>query len=611
MQNVEIEDGTVLISIVVAVYNQEKLLARCLDSLVYQSLQNLEIIVVNDHSEDRSLEVALQYEKWYPGKIKVFTNPGKGVSRAKNYGLSKCSGKYVTIVDSDDYVHLNGYAHVVKFAEENECGLVCTPYHAVSNGRKVLKSSSLYSDCLLSDEDRPRFIADEPPFLCTKIFSRSLYQEYGPLPSVPIGEDVGFILQLFTNVERIGMCNYPYYYYEYSQNSITLKIEDPRLSNHLNIVTDAMFNHCPSIYKKDVAFRAISRLYYFDVINRAHAAYQEVLDETLYGQRWLLDMIDEERAESKPVERMTAVCEAYPTRELIPTRVYVNGFTKENTPMNLEKVFENCENVSIVSLNAENCDITENQLVAEAYAIGNVDFVAGYFAVKSIYENGGIYIGPGVTVNQRFGQQRCDSAFFGRCGEQYTDLMFGGIKAQPIFQKMLETYSHPTMFEERFVPLYVRILCTLVGCEGIYQNGFPSKSLRGVRIYGTSTFVYAPDANGNVCTHGTWALEHLKVTKQLLLENEYTLRIQAVERQLRNANRKYGELRKHFLWVQNQWQNANQKYEKLSGHFLWVRDQLQNANQKYTSMETSRSFKIGRTITAAARVIRKPFRKHG
>lgn len=94
------------ISVIVPVYNTEKYLRRCLDSLVNQSMQDIEIIVVNDGSKDNSQSIIEEYEKKYP-IVKGYIKENGGLSDARNFGVEKATGEYLCFVDSDDYIDLN------------------------------------------------------------------------------------------------------------------------------------------------------------------------------------------------------------------------------------------------------------------------------------------------------------------------------------------------------------------------------------------------------------------------------------------------------------------------------------------------------------------------
>ena len=98
-----------LLSIIVPVYNTEKYLGKCLDSLVNQSLQEIEIIIVNDGSTDKSGDICKNYQIEFPDKIIYFEQPNKGVAAARNLAIENVKTKYLTFVDSDDWLELDAY----------------------------------------------------------------------------------------------------------------------------------------------------------------------------------------------------------------------------------------------------------------------------------------------------------------------------------------------------------------------------------------------------------------------------------------------------------------------------------------------------------------------
>ena len=99
----------VKVSIVVPIYNLEKYIPRCLDALVNQTLEDIEIILVNDGSKDGSKEIAMKYTEKYPNKIVYLEKQNGGLSDARNYGMKHTNGDYIAFLDSDDYVELNTY----------------------------------------------------------------------------------------------------------------------------------------------------------------------------------------------------------------------------------------------------------------------------------------------------------------------------------------------------------------------------------------------------------------------------------------------------------------------------------------------------------------------
>lgn len=91
-------------SVIVPVYNVEKYLSKCLDSIIYQTNQDFELIVVNDGTKDNSQNIIDEYVKKYPSKVKGFIKENGGLSDARNFGVKRASGEYIVFVDSDDYI---------------------------------------------------------------------------------------------------------------------------------------------------------------------------------------------------------------------------------------------------------------------------------------------------------------------------------------------------------------------------------------------------------------------------------------------------------------------------------------------------------------------------
>ena len=119
-----------LISIIVPVYNQEKYLSRCLDSILNQTYKNLEIVCVDDKSTDGSTEIIKHYVQ-KDSRIVYYRNTGKGVSSARNYGIERANGEYIGFVDSDDFIQPQMYEFMLRAMQENDCEMVACGYERV------------------------------------------------------------------------------------------------------------------------------------------------------------------------------------------------------------------------------------------------------------------------------------------------------------------------------------------------------------------------------------------------------------------------------------------------------------------------------------------------
>lgn len=120
-------NNQVKISIVVPVYNVEKYLKRCLDSLVNQTLKDIEIICVNDGSKDNSLNILEEYAK-KDGRIVILNQENAGLSAARNTGMNVVKGEYIGFVDSDDWVDLDFYEKLYFAAKNNDCDIAVADF---------------------------------------------------------------------------------------------------------------------------------------------------------------------------------------------------------------------------------------------------------------------------------------------------------------------------------------------------------------------------------------------------------------------------------------------------------------------------------------------------
>ena len=155
------------VSVIVPVYNVEKYLSKCLDSLVNQTLKDIEIIVVNDGTKDNSQSIIDKYTKKYSKKIKSYIKENGGLSSARNYGLKYAKGEYISFIDSDDYVDLQMFEKMYNEAINHKFDIVvCDTINVYEDKEVYIKSNLGYSD-----NDINNYIIS-PPMACCRIYSR-------------------------------------------------------------------------------------------------------------------------------------------------------------------------------------------------------------------------------------------------------------------------------------------------------------------------------------------------------------------------------------------------------------------------------------------------------
>ena len=201
------------VSIIVPVYNVEAYLEKCLDSLVNQTLKDIEIIVVNDGSPDNSQEIIDEYQKKYK-QIKAYKKENGGLSDARNFGIKKATGDYIAFVDSDDYIDLKMLEKMYNYAKDNSLDIVvCDTINVYEKNEVLLKSNLHYAN------DTVKNYLISPPMACTRIYKRSLFDEYLFKKGIYY-EDLELTPKLVTTTQKIGFLEEGLYYYLQRTGSI-------------------------------------------------------------------------------------------------------------------------------------------------------------------------------------------------------------------------------------------------------------------------------------------------------------------------------------------------------------------------------------------------------
>ena len=214
----------VKVSVIVPVYNVDQYLGKCLDSLVKQTLQDIEIIVVNDGSPDNSQVIIEEYANKYPEKIRAFVKPNGGVSDARNFGVQKAKGEYLTFADSDDYVRSDMYEIMYEKAMGEKSDIVVSNFYRLVNNEiepyMTVPSNSWAGKTV---EENPKILLQSQPYLWNKIYRREWYMEnYFEFPVGQWFEDSAVIYNMLYSAKVISSVYECLYIYRVDRpNSIT------------------------------------------------------------------------------------------------------------------------------------------------------------------------------------------------------------------------------------------------------------------------------------------------------------------------------------------------------------------------------------------------------
>lgn len=209
-----------LISVIVPVYKTEQYLDKCLTSIVNQTYENIEIILVDDGSPDSCPQICDDWKK-KDNRIIVIHKVNGGLSSARNVGILKSKGEYVCFVDSDDYIAMDFVEYLFDMVEKNKTCISVAPYVVVTEKKKI-SSDMGYNDAILSNKEViERMILDKGITVsaCSKLFKKELFDGI----EFPIGvlfEDTITTYKLMLKCDRISYGSYGGYFYYKRKGSI-------------------------------------------------------------------------------------------------------------------------------------------------------------------------------------------------------------------------------------------------------------------------------------------------------------------------------------------------------------------------------------------------------
>lgn len=200
------------ISVIVPVYNTEKYLHRCIDSILAQTFTDFELLLIDDGSKDSSGTICDEYAA-KDARVRVFHKENGGVSSARNLGLDCAIGEWVTFVDSDDWVTENA---IECFQTNHDEDVIINSYSEFYEGKTYLKeccpvkiSSAKQKNAFLKDYLYTGILTT----VCSKIYKRSLIGGSRFNNDIIVGEDTLFFLNIILKTNNIRVLQEPYYFY--------------------------------------------------------------------------------------------------------------------------------------------------------------------------------------------------------------------------------------------------------------------------------------------------------------------------------------------------------------------------------------------------------------
>ncbi len=211
-----------LISVIVPVYNVEKYINKCIESLANQTIENIEIILVDDGSTDSSGAICDEYENKYDN-IKVIHKKNGGLSSARNVGIDNAKGEYLAFVDSDDWVDHNTYEHLYHLIKSGEYGFASfgfleefgteTEQSITDIKHKIYNQKELFSQ-ILNDNS----VAG---YACNKLLKRCVVGDERFDETLLSCEDIDFCVRIASKCKKVIHTESMFYHYRQRNDSMT------------------------------------------------------------------------------------------------------------------------------------------------------------------------------------------------------------------------------------------------------------------------------------------------------------------------------------------------------------------------------------------------------
>lgn len=449
-----------LISVIVPVYNGENVIRRCLDSVLNQTYQNLEVVVVNDGSSDATPDILQSYKEQWGEKLQIINIENSGQGKARSIGIQKANGSLLGFCDADDYYNLNGF-------------------EIMERSFRKQKADILYIPCI-RDKQYLSFRIGEilPPYLPGEIIRRlimfgfynilvkkELLLEMGEIPPI-IYEDIAYVGALLTKAENLAYYPHPVYHYVDTPGSVVNSRTNPRLLDLCKAI-DWALAHAGDQFREELTMALAQKC-----LEKVKSLwfYGDCFFEKLRSMKPVIESNPCYREHIKEYKVLSYYLELPGT--LFPRTVYMDGISRRPGAEEKEAVRKNAfrDGAEVIVLTGE-----EN-----GGRFTDKRMAAAYCGIKRVLETGGIYIGGEIRITGPFDCMRIYRSFFGY--EHRTLLsagIFGGQKGDPVFAEILKFWTEKASRD-----------CTLEEGAQLLTDCLVSKY--GLRLKGENTYTQYP-----------------------------------------------------------------------------------------------------------------------
>lgn len=483
----------VKVSVIIPVYQVENYLERAVDSVLAQTLTEVEIILVDDGSQDASARICDHYGQEYPEKIRVIHKENQGLGMARNTGITAARGKYVAFLDSDDAVEPKMYESLYEEAESGQYDIVMCDVKIiyVEEKRTVVVSSYTHKEI-----DLPDYIANgnNITYSVNKLFRRKIWEDHQY--EKMLFEDIALIPSLITNYPNIGYV--PEAFYHYYRRADTLSTTQVGAMADIIAAYEKFIDNSNPHYREEVIYCAAKQILW------------NMTDSRVLFQADFIDLLKAYESDFRlnpyiqKDQKVMRILD-FIKKEVIPDHIICPCFYYQ-VPLEYEQeICMDFPRARRFVLDENAYDMGQLPVpIQQAWNGGNISYVEEYVSLKALYEQGGIVLKPSMRASLNLKRLRLNRIFFGfENQEEITSGCFGAVKGHYVIKALLDSYETDHVFNKMFCPLGERIRDFLLIHFQLKPNGRNQLLKNEIQVYLPSVLAYDMKNGENCCKHGT------------------------------------------------------------------------------------------------------------
>ena len=499
--------NNIKVSVIMPVYQVENYLERAIDSVLAQTLNDIELILVDDGSTDCSPGICDRYAVDYPGKIKVIHKQNNGLGMARNSGIKAACGEYLAFIDSDDTVEPDMYLRMYEKAMEKDYDIVMCDVKIIYVEKNTVSVSKSYTR---GEIDLSDYIANgnNITYSVNKIFKRQIF-EHAKYEKM-LFEDISLIPALLTKYQNIGYVSEPFYSYYRRSNSISTTVSGDMID--IIAAFENFINNGNPAYREEIVYCTAKQINWnMNTRTLFKADFIDFLKK--YKKDFLLNSyISKDKNIKGILEHIK--------KDLIPDNIICVHIGREIPPEYIEKINKDFPKTNFIDANINSFELSElPKNVIQAVNAEKYKYVEEYLSLKILSVKGGIIVSPDMLPDINLKRLRINRIFFGfKNNEEVLSGCFGAVKEHYVIEALLSSYEDEKFVNQAFLPLKERLRDFLIIHFGLQANGRKQLLKNEIQIYLPSVLSFDMKDGENCCKLNLNAPEGYELISESVLK---------------------------------------------------------------------------------------------